>query len=122
MGDDMDQRFPRRERIRLKREFDLLFRRGRAFRWPELTVRAMPNDRRCSRLGLSVGKRCGNAVRRNRIKRVLREAYRLNRQLLNVPCDLVIVPCAEWREVSLKAIEPLFRKALMEIGEAFTRR
>ena len=115
----MDRRFPVRQRIRLSREFDGLFREGKAFHFREMTLRALPNALAYSRLGLSVGKRCGNAVRRNRIKRLLREAFRLNRELLETPCDIAIAPRPEWRALTLAAIEPVFKEALRKIGRAF---
>lgn len=46
------------------------------------------------RLGLSVSKRLGNAVARNRWKRILREAFRLHRERLPAGLDLVVVPRA----------------------------
>ena len=45
-----------------------------------------------TRLGLSVGRRCGNAVQRNRIKRLLREAFRRLRPDLPAGYDIVLVP------------------------------
>ena len=47
-----------------------------------------------TRLGLAVSKRCGNSVRRNRLKRRLREAFRLSRAELPAGLDLVIQPRA----------------------------
>ncbi len=114
-----DQRFLRRERIRRKREFDRLFRDGRLFRFPEISLRALPNGLPYSRLGLSVGRKVGGAVRRNRIKRLLREAYRLNKHVLSVSCDIVVVPRPEWSNLSLGVIEPTFQKALLSIEKAF---
>ena len=55
-----------------------------------LLVYALPNDLEHPRLGLAVPKRVGNAVRRNRIKRMLREALRLMQHDLPGGYDLVI--------------------------------
>ena len=118
----VDCRFRPFEHVRLKREFDRVFQEGRAFELREISVRALPNGLSHPRLGLVVGKRHGNAVRRNRIKRLLREAYRLNRHALAVPCDLVIVPRTTWRDLTLAAIEPVFREALSRIGKVFAPR
>ena len=65
-----DCRFRAFEHVRLKREFDRVFQEGRAFELREISVRALPNGLGHARLGLCVGKRHGNAVRRNRIKRL----------------------------------------------------
>lgn len=115
----MNQRFSQDERLSLKRDFDRVFRKGRVFRFHEITVRALPNGLPRSRLGVSVGKRHGNAVRRNRIKRLLREAFRLNKQVLSKPVDVAVVPRSEWRDLSLGTIEPTFRKVLLTIEETF---
>jgi ribonuclease P protein component len=50
----------------------------------------LPNGVGFCRLGLTVPRRVGGAVRRNRIKRALREAFRRNYPLLGVPLDLVV--------------------------------
>ncbi len=57
-----------------------------------MTVVLAPNELGFSRLGLSVGKRCWkSAVRRNRVRRVFREAFRLSVPELPVGYDLVLV-------------------------------
>ena len=57
-----------------------------------LVLFACPNGLSFARLGVSVGSKHGNAVRRNRIKRVLRAAFRLSRHLLPPGNDYVLVP------------------------------
>ena len=112
----MDQRFGPHERVKLQRDFDRLFREGRALRYPEFTLRVLPGETGHARLGLSVGKRVGNSVRRNRIKRLLREAFRRNKGLLTCPCDLAIVPSTRWQELRLAVVEPTMRRALQDVS------
>jgi len=61
-----------------------------ADRW--LVVYAAPNTVDHPRLGVIVGRRHGGAVARNRLKRRLREAFRLSRPDLPGECDLVCIP------------------------------
>jgi ribonuclease P protein component len=56
-----------------------------------LVTYSLPNDLKKCRLGLSVSRRLGTAVRRNRIKRMIREAFRLHPFELSRGYDFVIV-------------------------------
>ena len=72
-----DAHFPRERRVRKKAEFDRVYA-GDAFAAdPMLVVRGVPNGLPQTRLGLSVSRKVGNAVVRNRWKRRIREAFRL---------------------------------------------
>jgi len=83
--------FPRSHRLKTRRDFARVYA-ARAWRWAgPLRVHAAPNERDHDRLGLSVSARAGNAVTRNRIKRRLREAFRLLQHDLPPGYDLVIV-------------------------------
>lgn len=70
--------FPKTHRLRTQRQFDAVYRRGAGKTVGPLRVIGLPNEVGHCRLGLSVSKRVGNAVARNRVKRMLREAYRLS--------------------------------------------
>jgi len=54
------------------------------------------NKSACRRLGISVGKNCGNAVMRNRIKRLLREAFRQSQELLPEGLDYLVLISPEF--------------------------
>jgi len=83
--------FSRAERIRSKKEFQGLKIRGSVFRTRQLLFNFSP-ETPLPRFGFVVTKRVGNAVRRNRVKRWLREAFRQNKEGLAAPLDLVVVP------------------------------
>ncbi len=70
---------PRSRRLAHDREYEAVFAaKVRAMAGP-LTVFSVPNEKGFCRLGLSIGKRVGGAVVRNRLKRMLREAFRLTK-------------------------------------------
>ena len=94
----MDERLRPFERIRRPREYRRVFQRGRAFRTPNLRIHFVPSPDRWSRLGLVVRKRLGKAVRRNRVKRLLRVVFRRSKHRLRVAYDVVLVPENEPRD------------------------
>ena len=74
-----------------RRDFELVLKEGVTLSSDYLVIYARPNELKFNRLGLSVSKKIGNAVTRNRIKRLLREA--LMKTLFGLPYhyDFVIV-------------------------------
>lgn len=73
------------------REFQTLYRYGVSFVTPFVIVYMRPNRLGQKRLGITAGKRIGNAVHRNRAKRVIRQAYRELASELPGGTDYVIV-------------------------------
>jgi ribonuclease P protein component len=85
-------RFPRALRVTRHDDFDRTVRRGLRLADGRLTLWARPNHLSRVRLGLIVGRKHGNAVHRNRIKRLLREAFRLSQHALPTGMDLICTP------------------------------
>jgi ribonuclease P protein component len=81
----------RATRVKSKLDFDRSRKRGRAAGDEVLRITFVPNGLSVTRLGLAVPRR-GTNVERNRIKRVIREAFRLKRRDLPVGFDIVVSP------------------------------
>ncbi len=82
----------RRFRLTRAGEIDRVFAAGRRATDAAMTLLAAPNALERSRAAVAVGRRHGSAVRRNRAKRLCREAFRLTRPELPVGWDYVILP------------------------------
>jgi ribonuclease P protein component len=113
----MDQRFTKKERLLKRKEFQKVFDEGKVFSNDQTTVYALLNDDPVSRLGLVVGRKFGNSPKRNRFKRIFREAYRLNKGILSTGVDIIIIPRSGLTDLSLGAIEDKFKKVLSQINE-----
>jgi ribonuclease P protein component len=98
-----DNRFPRSKRLTHAHQFEEAFAGGRKYVgrlmviWPRV---AQDSD---GRIGIVTSRKVGGAVQRNRARRMLREAFRPNKQLFRTKCDFVVV--ARYRLASAKLDE-----------------
>jgi ribonuclease P protein component len=86
----VDHRFRRADRVRLHREYDRVYQKGRRAAGRFILLYAVTNELDRTRLGITAGRRVGGAVRRNRLKRWVRETFRLHRAEFPPGCDVVV--------------------------------
>ncbi|MFN0054860.1 MAG: ribonuclease P protein component [Planctomycetales bacterium] len=110
-------RFTKQLRLRKSTEFARVYALRCVARQKYLTVFAAPNDRNDVRVGLSVSKKNGSAVVRNRLKRLLREAFRLQQHALPRGLDLVLIP-----EQARQATLADFQTSLLRGAKQLARR
>ncbi|MDY6854169.1 MAG: ribonuclease P protein component [Thermodesulfobacteriota bacterium] len=79
------------ERILKRSQFLETLRKGKEFHTGKFTIIVSPNNMGKNRLGVTVSRKIGNAVKRNRVKRLVREFFRLNKA--QIPCchDIVFI-------------------------------
>ena len=107
----MEKRF----RLRKSGDFQQVRGQGRSWAHPLLVLYARRNDMAQTRVGISVSKRIGNAVTRNRVKRRIREATRLRVERVSQGWDAIFVArvpvaAADFAAVS-DAVEQLMRRS-----------
>jgi ribonuclease P protein component len=115
-----DHRFPARFRIRRQTDFDRVFDSGVVAADSVLVGYVSSNGLPHSRLGLSVSRKVGKAVVRNRWKRLIREAFRRCRDELPAGYDLVLRPRrgapADYRAI-LESLPRLVRRLVRRLSE-----
>ena len=85
------QTFGKDERIRKRQDYLRIYEQGARRYSQRFTIITCRNPSGIRRLGTTVSKKAGNAVQRNRIKRLLREFFRLNKSRLPAAQDIVII-------------------------------
>jgi len=108
-----DQTFPKQFRLLTSRDFQRVFERKTSVADDLTIMYGCQNDLPYTRVGLSVSRKVGGAVVRNRWKRVLREAFRISRLDWPQGMDVVIIPRRE--------AEPEFHRLVVSLPKLARR-
>lgn len=87
----MSSIFPKSLRLRDRDEFNQTWRRGRKKHAPHFIVVVHKNEGTSVRLGITASRKTGNAVARNRIKRLVREYFRQHHQEICCGADISVI-------------------------------
>ena len=79
------------ESLRNNRDFQNVFRSGKSYANRYLVMYVSKNQLQGNRLGISVSKKVGNSVVRHRVKRLIKESYRLHENIFNSSLDIVVI-------------------------------
>ena len=108
--------FSRKEKILKRKEYLYLKEAGKKIQDNNFIALFKKNQLSNSRLGITVSTRVGGAVRRNRLKRLIREAYRLNREYLTGPMDINLIAKKNASHISFEIVSISMRTLLTKAG------
>jgi ribonuclease P protein component len=108
----MDENFTPQERIRKKKDFLHLYKKGKRYRGKYFILIYLSNELTFSRVAVVASKKLGNAVQRNRTKRWLRTLFRRNKELLEKPFDMIFIPRKEIHEAKWQNLTEEYQAAL----------
>lgn len=93
------------ESLRNSIQFSNVYKNGRSKANKYLIMYILENNMSCNRLGISVSKKVGNSVIRHRIKRLLKESYRLQENMFNSGLDIVVIARGSASSISFKDMD-----------------
>ncbi len=108
--------FPACVRLRTRSDFQAVFHQRTSVADGTLVVYARRNEMGYARLGLSVSRKVGNAVIRNRWKRLIRESFRRQRAQLPPDLDLVVIP-RQGAEATFQRVMGSFRELARRVDK-----
>lgn len=110
------QSFKKEEKIRKNVEFRTVYRKGKSFSNSLLVLYVRKNYKDLNRVGISVSKKVGKSVIRSRVKRLISESYRLNKNCLAKGYDLVFIARNNSNDKNFAEIESALKNLLKKAG------
>lgn len=100
--------------------FQRLYSKGTSCSDKNIVIYFLPNRLRINRLGITVSKKTGCAVLRNRTKRLIKESYRLNEEQVKTGYDIVIVARRQIIDADFHSIMASFLKLMKKLDMLVT--
>ncbi|MBR5121800.1 MAG: ribonuclease P protein component [Oscillospiraceae bacterium] len=98
------------EVIKNTKLFTKLYKKGKFSASPDIVMYFIPNKLPFNRVGITAGKKIGNAVLRNRAKRIIRAAYRNCEELFPIGFDIIFVARQHIVSVDSTTLEAVMKK------------
>lgn len=114
--------FTKEDRIRKSADYRILSKKGKRFYSDFFIFVSRKNQFLRSRLGITVSKKVGKAVDRNRIKRIIREYFRLNKSFLPGRLDINIIAKQATGEVGRNKIRDDLAEGFIRVAGKFEHR
>lgn len=83
--------FPKRERLSARSSIELVFKKGKRYSVDGVSLFVLPNELGCNRFLCTFKRGFGNAVKRNKVRRVFKEMYRRNKAYIKTSFDMVVL-------------------------------
>lgn len=103
-------------KLRNNREFHLVYKRGRSVVTKHVVMYYRKNGSHLNRLGISVSKKVGKAVVRNRAKRLIKESFRLNQCEIGLGYDIVFVARVRMKDAKAKNVNKDMHRVLKQLN------
>ena len=96
------------ESLKRNADFQNVYKNGKSYANRYLVMYVLENQTGRNRLGISVSKKVGNSVVRHRFARLVRESFRLNKDILEEGKDIIVVARAAAKDKNFDKIESAF--------------
>ena len=101
------------ESLKKNQDFQTVYKKGKSYANKYLVMYIVENNLDTNRIGISVSKKVGNSVVRHRVKRLIKESYRLNETVFKDGFDIVVVARTTAKDRTYRDIE----SALLHLGK-----
>ncbi|MCL1996227.1 MAG: ribonuclease P protein component [Defluviitaleaceae bacterium] len=102
--------------IKKNYQFSKVYNRGKSFANKHLVLYLLPNKESCNFFGISISKKLGKSVKRNRIRRIIKECLRIKNLTIKQGYSIVVIVRINAQGISYKEIEKSLDNLLKKHG------